>query len=110
MSKLVKGVLGLLAILLIVICAGVAYLILGVDPNTYKPELEKLAAENAVSLKIHGDLSWTLFPTLAIKIGSTELSSAQHSIPQTTFQQASLALDWKSLLNRKISFNAIEIR
>ena len=109
MSRLIKRVLAAISILLVVIAAGVGYLIFGLDPNSYKPELEKLAADNDVELNINGDLSWALFPSLAVEIGDTVVVSSRHNISPTRFQYARLNLSWRALLQREIRFQGIEV-
>ncbi len=107
MGKFIKKLMVGIFCLLLLAVAVVAYLIYGIDPNNYKPELHALANDNGIELNIEGDIAWALFPTLAIRVGETDLSGK--GIPAIRFEKAALALDWKALLKRQVSFSAITI-
>ena len=112
MVKLLKGFFALIVILLLVVVAGITFLLIGVDPNSYKPELEKLAKQNNIQLTIDGDLGWSFFPNLAVQAGTTTITATDKSeagIPDIQFQQADFILDWKALVSRTIRLNAIAI-
>tara|TARA_R110002095_G_scaffold30683_2_gene29784 strand:+ start:149 stop:2251 length:2103 start_codon:yes stop_codon:yes gene_type:complete len=107
--KWLKGFFTVVVILLLMVIASVTFLLIGVDPNSYKPELEKLAKNNNIELSIEGDLSWSFFPNLAVQAGSTSISGKKVDIPDIHFQQADFILDWKALLSRTIRLRAIAI-
>ncbi|MFT7301001.1 MAG: AsmA protein, partial [Porticoccus sp.] len=107
--RLLKLFFTLAFLLILVIVGGTAYLLLGTDPNTYKPELEKLAFQNNIELSIQGDLSWSFYPNLAVHAGTTSLSGKEAGIPDIRFEQADFVLDWKALLSRTIRLRAIAI-
>jgi AsmA protein len=101
----------MLLVLMLVVAGGVTFLLFGVDPNTYKPELEKLARQNDLELKIDGDLSWSFFPNLAVQAGSSSLTATKEDtgIPDIKFREASLILDWRALLTRTVRLQAITL-
>lgn len=107
--KLLRIILVMLLVLMLVVAGGVTFLLFGVDPNTYKPELEKLARQNDLELKIDGDLSWSFFPNLAVQAGSSSLTATKEDtgIPDIKFREASLILDWRALLTRTVRLQAI---
>ena len=107
--KWLKGLFTLVIVLLLIVVAAATFLLLGIDPNSYKPELEKLAKENNIELSIEGDLSWSFFPNLAVEAGSTKLSGKEAGIPDIQFAQADFILDWKALLSRTVRLRAINI-
>ena len=109
--KLLRIILVMLLVLMLVVAGGVTFLLFGVDPNTYKPELEKLARQNDLELKIDGDLSWSFFPNLAVQAGSSSLTATKEDtgIPDIKFREASLILDWRALLTRTVRLQAITI-
>jgi len=109
--KFLKIVLLVAVLLIVVVIGGVAFLLVGVDPNSYKPELEKLARDNGVELKMEGDLGWSFFPNLAVHAGATSLSGIDDSagIPNVRFNDANFVLDWKALLTRKVRLAAIAV-
>jgi len=105
--KLLRSSVWLAGILILVTATTISFLILSIDPNSYKLELSKLAKENEINLAIKGDLSWSLFPNLALNAGATSISGK--SIPDITFSQADFSLDWLALLSRTIRLKAIVI-
>lgn len=111
--KLLKGFFALIVILLLVVVAGITFLLVGVDPNSYKPELEKLAKQNNIQLTIDGDLGWSFFPNLAVQAGTTTITAIagknETNIPDIQFQQADFTLDWKALISRTVRLRAIAI-
>lgn len=111
--KLLKGFFALIVILLLVAVAGITFLLVGVDPNSYKPELEKLAKQNNIQLTIDGDLGWSFFPNLAVQAGTATITSIagkdDPGIPDIQFQQADFILDWKALISRTVRLRAIAI-
>ena len=111
--KLLKGFFALIVILLLVAAAGITFLLVGVDPNSYKPELAKLAKQNNIQLTIDGDLGWSFFPNLAVQAGTTTITSIagkdDPGIPDIQFQQADFILDWKALISRTVRLRAIAI-
>ncbi len=109
MKTLLKWTLGTLAILLVLLAVLVTYILFGLDPNSYKPQLQDLAEAQGVDLQIEGDLSWQLFPNLAIKIGATRLASERHNLPNSRFRTADLSLDWLPLFSGRIAVNGIHV-
>lgn len=107
--KVIKWVLATLAAFLLLVCIAIAYLLIVVDPNTFKPRIEQLARDQDVDLLIEGDLDWQILPNLAIHIGRTELSSNVHPIPKTRLQSTALSLDLLALLQRKVAIKSINI-
>jgi AsmA protein len=107
--KLLKLFFALIFLLIIIAVGGVTYLLLGADPNTYKPELETLAHQNNIELSIEGDLRWSFYPNLSVHAGATSLSGKEAGIPDIHFEQADFILDWKALLSRTIRLRAIAI-
>ncbi|HEB27909.1 MAG TPA: AsmA family protein [Porticoccus sp.] len=109
MLRVLKLFFAVAFLLVIIVVGGVTYLLLGTDPNTYKPELEKLASQNDIALSIEGDLRWSFYPNLAVHAGATSLSGKEAGIPDIRFEQADFILDWKALLSRTIRLRAITI-
>ncbi len=107
--KWLKGFFTLIIVVLLVIVAAATFLLIGIDPNSYKPELESLAKENNIELSIEGDLEWSFFPNLGVEAGSTMLSGKEAGIPDIQFARADFILDWKSLLSRTVRLRAINI-
>ncbi|MBL4888437.1 MAG: AsmA family protein [Candidatus Lindowbacteria bacterium] len=82
---------------------------IGINPNSYKPEIKQLAEKQGISVDISGDLDWQFLPNLAIQVGETHVTGITQSIPDTRFKSASLSLSWKALLKRQIAVQSIQI-
>ena len=105
--KLLKAFIWIICLLGIVAITTASFLMVGVDPNSYKLELSKLAKENGVDLLIDGDLSWSFFPNLAVNAGATSISGK--NIPEIHFEQADFSLDWMALLSSTVRLKTISI-
>jgi len=105
----VKWIIGIVAALALLVAIAVAYLMLAIDPNSYKPQLAELAKEQDIILNIEGELSWQLLPSLALSIGSTQITSPRSEIPAIRFEQADLSLAWPPLFKRQLSVKAIHL-
>lgn len=109
MPKVIKFIAAIAVTLLLAVAAVVAYVLLGMDPNAYKGTIVEAARENGVELSLDGDLSWQLFPNLAITIGATRFESAKHQVPPSSFERAQLILGWGPLLRKEIAIRALVI-
>lgn len=76
--KLLKFLFGFIAILLLLVIAGVAAFLATFDGNDYKDQLAKAVSEQTGRvLTINGDFKPTLFPRIGISLGQSELSNAE---------------------------------
>ena len=107
--KAMKWISGTLATLVLLLAIALTYLVFAIDPNSYKPQLAKLAQEQDIALNIEGELSWQLLPSLALSIGATQITSPRAEIPTISFEQADLNLAWLPLLKRQLSVKAIHL-
>ncbi|MCP3679450.1 MAG: AsmA family protein [Gammaproteobacteria bacterium] len=75
MSKVIKSILWIIAILILIIVIGLTILVSVVDANQFKPIISK-SVYQATGRQLHfaGDLHWSLWP-LGIKVGETSLYS-----------------------------------
>lgn len=106
MKKLIKW---LSAILGVVILLVVGFILL-VDPNQFKPSIESLAKKQGVLLKIDGDLSWKLWPSIGLGLESVSVASAQTPDKQLAkVEQMSLLLAIKPLLSGSFQSDHIVI-
>ncbi|MFN3883058.1 MAG: AsmA family protein [Nitrincola lacisaponensis] len=75
MKRLVKALAATVALLLLVLAAGLFYITSVMDPNDYKPRIEQLALQQAgLVLNIEGDISWSLYPWLGMQTGAIRLA------------------------------------
>lgn len=108
MKSLLKWIAITTAGLVLLIAIGIALLLFVVDPNNYKPQIETLAAEQNIDLKISGDLGWKIFPSIAITVGETEVSGK--GLPDISVQQTELALGLRELINGNIAVQTISLQ
>lgn len=88
MSKLLKALAALVFILLI----AVAVLVVLIDPNDYKAELQDVARKQNIDLKLQGDLSWQLWPSLGIEVGKISATPlTPYNMPQNKMARRPLA-------------------
>jgi len=105
----------LIGLLSVVILAGsaLAALVFWIDPNTFKDEIENLAADQGLILHLDGDLSWQIFPNIQIAVG--EASLATPASPDTAsaellrFTQAQLAVALKPLLQKQLVIQGVKL-
>lgn len=109
MPKVIKYIAVITATLVLAIAAIAGYVLLGMDPNAYKSTIVDAAHKNGVELRLEGDLSWQLFPNLAISMGATRFESAEHQIHPSSFDRAQLILGWGPLLRKEIFIRALVI-
>lgn len=105
MKLLLKILLGL--VLLVVLAVGAVLLL--VNPNDFKPELQQLAREKGqVDLQLSGDIGWSLFPTLALSLPQLQVNSLEGE-PLAALQRASIEVAVMPLLNGELKMSGIEL-
>lgn len=110
MKKIVKWILGTVLTLVILVAVAVAALVLLVDPNSFKPQLEALAKDQKLHLSIGGDIHWQFYPSLGFSIA--QVSLAPEATPKDillSMESLSLAVDVMALLNKDLKVQGIEI-
>lgn len=97
----VGGLVGLILVLMLA-------LILLVDPNAFRPEIEA-AVEDATGreLTIDGDLELSVFPWIGIVLGRTELSDVSGDEPMLAVDEVQLKLELLPLLSKRIEAERI---
>jgi len=120
MSRAIKYTL--IGLVSIVILAGsaLAALAFWLDPNIFKGEIEKLAADQGLALHLDGDLSWQIFPDIQIAVGAASLaipdstttadSNTGKSTEIVRFEQAQLAVALKPLLQKNIVIKGVTLK
>lgn len=106
-----RGALALIS-LVVLLVAGVIGLVLLIDPNDLKPQLEKLAAEQGYGLRLEGDIGWQLFPRLGLSLGTLnlrELEGEQSVPPLLAVDNTSLSVAVVPLLSRRVEIDHITI-
>ena len=100
-----------LAIVLLIVVAVIG-LIMVVDPNDYKAEIEQQAEKSLNrKLAINGDLGWVFFPKLAIGTGQIELKNAPGFSKENLakIDKLSVSVDVMSLLSGEIKLGQLSL-
>lgn len=109
MPKALKIVV-LIVLLIILLVAGLlSFILFGIDPNDYKPQVESAARNQGIELQVQGDLGWSLFPKLALNVGSVQLSSETYQILPSTLESVRLDLAWLPLFKKQVVIDALTV-
>ncbi|MGV6807472.1 MAG: AsmA family protein, partial [bacterium] len=109
MLRLFKFLLAAVFTLATVVIVGIIWLLVAVDPNEYKPQIEQLAADNDIRLEIGGDIHWRIWPSLAIELTDTRIAIPQQGIDRLDFRNGALIVDTRQLLQRNVVFRGLSI-
>ena len=93
-------IIALVSVVLIAVLAA-ASLAFWIDPNIFKDDIEKLAAEQGLILHLDGDLSWQVFPNIQIVINGASLATSD-KVELMSFDTAELSVALMPLLNKDI--------
>ena len=111
--KLVKYLLIALAVVVVLFIAGAVVLVATVDPNDHKEEIIS-AVKDATGrdLKLDGDIGFSFFPRLGVKLGNAELSNASGfgDQPFASIEHVGVSVDLLSLLRAKIQADTIDLK
>lgn len=113
MRHLVKAVLASILLLVMGISGVFAYIYWGLDPNQLKPYIAQSAREHAqLDLAIEGDLHWSFYPWLGVKIGQTQVRTLTntHLPPLARIQQAHMSLSLVDLLQGRVHTQDLRIQ
>ncbi|MCO1335003.1 AsmA family protein [Microbulbifer sp. OS29] len=97
-----------LLIVFLLLAGAVAWLLAGLDINQYKPQLEKLAAKQGISLQLEGDIGWQLWPKIGLQLENVQLAPLK--LPKQTLVKAdkiAIGVALKPLLQRKVEAEEI---
>ena len=107
MGKIIKWILRSVLSLLAFIAIGVAYLVLAVDPNDFKPEIKSAAASQGLELTLDGNLSWQFLPQIGVVVEQVEF--AYGSAASGKIGELSLSVSWTELFNIDLSDNQLPV-
>ena len=105
MKRLLWLVAGLLAVVVLLL----AYIMLFVNPNSFKDELQSVALEKAhIALRLEGDIRWSFYPWLGLELENVGVAFAGESeIMQ--FDRAEFGLAVLPLLQQNIQVNKVRL-
>ena len=108
-SKLVKRLSIFFSLILFLVLVPVIFL-LTLDPNDYKPEIERLARDQGVDLQINGDLAWQLYPTIALELNDVALATDQPELSVSAgMDLAQLDINLWPLFSGELSVRGIRV-
>jgi AsmA protein len=111
--KIIKYLVIALVILVVVFVAGAVILVATVDPNDHKESIVS-AVKDATGrdLKLEGDIGFSFFPKLGVKLGQAEFSNAKGfgKQPFASVDKVGVSVDLLSLLKMKIQADTIELQ
>lgn len=111
--KIIKYLVVALVILIVVFVAGAAILVATVDPNDHKESIVA-AVKDATGrdLKLEGDIGFSFFPKLGVKLGQAEFSNAKGfgDEPFASVDKVGVSVDLLSLLKMKVQADTIELK
>ncbi len=111
--KIIKYLVIALVILLVVFVAGAAILVATVDPNDHKESIVAVVKDaTGRDLKLEGDIGFTFFPKLGVKLGQAEFSNAKGfgNEPFASIDKVGVSVDLLSLLKMKVQADTIELK
>jgi len=103
-----KRVITTLAILLVVIVAGMTALVLLVNPNDFRSYMVKQVEQRSgYRLEVGGDLRWHVWPKLSILAGRMSLTAPGASQPLVTAENMRLDVNLWPLLSHQLSVSQV---
>ena len=103
-----KRVITTLAILLVVIVAGMTALVLLVNPNDFRSYMVKQVEQRSgYRLNVSGDLRWHVWPKLSILAGRMSLTAPGASQPLVTAENMRLDVNLWPLLSHQLSVSQV---
>ncbi|SBS35507.1 putative assembly protein [Marinomonas aquimarina] len=99
----------LLAALVVLIVAAIIYVVVFVDPNQFKGELQKIAKEKAnVSLRMDGDIAWSIYPQIGLSLENFGVSLGND--PELmSFSKAEFGVQLLPLFQQRIAVDTVRL-
>ncbi|MDR3478871.1 MAG: AsmA family protein [Gammaproteobacteria bacterium] len=112
MTKVLKFTGIILGIIILLLFVGVGILATCVSPNTFKPIITtQVFKMTGRQLAIDGNLSWSFFPYLGVKVGHASLSNPPEYTQKVfaEFTQATIGIKLVPLLHANIEANGLTL-
>ncbi|GAA5315905.1 MAG: AsmA family protein [Candidatus Pelagadaptatus aseana] len=107
MSKLMKILMALVAAIVAVVMAAVVYLTQVLDPNSFRDDIERLAAEQGVPLSLNGPIAWQWYPRLGLHVQAVTLGGGGQTLVEADSLAAQVAVP--PLLKGQVVVAGIEL-
>lgn len=106
-----RRVITTLAILLVVVVAGMTALVLLVNPNDFRTYMVKQVEQRSgYQLQVSGDLRWHVWPQLSILAGRMSLTAPGATQPMVTADNMRLDVNLWPLLSHQLSVNQVMLK
>ena len=100
-----------LAILLVVVVAGMTALVLLVNPNDFRTYMvQQVKQRSGYQLEVSGDLRWHVWPQLSILAGRMSLTAPGASQPMVTADNMRLDVNLWPLLSHQLSVSQVMLK
>ena len=98
-----------IAAILALVVALIAYIVLFVDPNQFKGQLQQIAKEKAdVDLRLDGDLSWSFFPRIGLSL--EDVGAGMSGEPElVSFSSAEVGVAVMPLFDRRVEVTTVRL-
>ncbi|MGR0278211.1 AsmA family protein [Marinomonas dokdonensis] len=105
----IKRLLWLMTGLLAVVLLLVAYIMLFVNPNSFKDELQSVALDKAnIALRLDGDIGWSFYPWLGLELENVGVAFAGET-EVMQFDRAEFGLAVMPLLKQSIQVDKVRL-
>lgn len=106
-----RRVITTLAILLVVVVAGMTALVLLVNPNDFRTYMvQQVKQRSGYQLQVSGDLRWHVWPQLSILAGRMSLTAPGASQPMVTAENMRLDVNLWPLLSHQLSVSQVMLK
>ncbi|ORM70148.1 outer membrane assembly protein AsmA [Pantoea wallisii] len=106
-----RRVITTLAILLVVVVAGMTALVLLVNPNDFRTYMvQQVKQRSGYQLEVSGDLRWHVWPQLSILAGRMSLTAPGASQPMVTADNMRLDVNLLPLLSHQLSVSQVMLK
>lgn len=111
MKKIIKICVYLILSIVLIVALAIGGIVFFVNPNQFKPQITELVQKNAnVILTIDGDIEWTFYPWLGIKVQDISVASPNTpTVPFAKIQLAQASILLKSLFNRELNMSDVVV-
>lgn len=106
-----RRVITTLAILFVVVVAGMTALVLLVNPNDFRTYMiDQVEQRSGYRLEVSGDLRWHVWPTLSILAGRMSLTAPGAPAPLVTAENMRLDVNLLPLLSHQLSVSQVMLK
>lgn len=106
--KVLRALLAVIALFVLVCVIAVASLVILIDPNKLKPIIaQEVKKTTGYQLSIDGDLSWSFYPRIGVKIKHMSFNEPNQSQPFLDLNDVRIAANLSELIQGKFKNNKL---